>query len=157
MDIPIASAVVLPEPQEEPSNSPQISQKRRQSEASEHEDKRRRLSNDGFSEANGSSQIRGRDSETASNARRSLATTDATARTRTKRLFGAALGALSQVSATPAQKRRAEIEKKQQEKLKQQEQEDYEKKRERLELLNAARRREQVKFDEESVCLPMAI
>lgn len=74
-------------------------------------------------------------------------------RKRGQRLFGALLGTLSQSSSSTAQKRRTDIEKKQQAKLKLQADEYDEKKKQRLEALMAVRRREQKKFDEQSVGL----
>lgn len=74
-------------------------------------------------------------------------------RKRGQRLFGALLGTLSQSSSSTAQKRRTDIEKKQQAKLKLQADEYDEKKKQRLEALVAVRRREQKKFDEQSVGL----
>lgn len=72
-------------------------------------------------------------------------------RNRGKRLFGALLGTLSQSSSPAAQKRRADIERKQQSKLKQQAADYDAKKREELDRLLARRRREQKKFDEQSM------
>ena len=72
-------------------------------------------------------------------------------RNRGKRLFGALLGTLSQSSSSAAQKRRADIERKQQTKLKQQAADYDAKKREDLDRLLARRRREQERFDEQSV------
>jgi len=72
-------------------------------------------------------------------------------RRRGQRLFGALLGTLSQSSTTAAQKRRADIEKKQQAKLKLQAEEFDQKQKERLDELMKIRRREQKKFDEQSV------
>lgn len=72
-------------------------------------------------------------------------------RKRGQRLFGALLGTLSQKSSTTTQKRRADIEKKQQAKLKLQAEEYDAKKRDELDKLLAVRRREQQRFDEQSV------
>ncbi len=72
-------------------------------------------------------------------------------RRRGQRLFGALLGTLSQSSSTLAQKRRVDIEKKQQAKLKLQAEEFDQKRKQRLDELLAVRRREQKKFDEQSV------
>lgn len=74
-------------------------------------------------------------------------------RKRGQRLFGALLGTLSQSSSSTAQKRRTDIEKKQQAKLKLQAEEYDEKKKQRLEALMVVRRREQTKFDKQSVGL----
>ncbi|KAI9756950.1 MAG: hypothetical protein M1815_002516 [Lichina confinis] len=75
-------------------------------------------------------------------------------RNRGKRLFGALLGTLSQSSSSAAQKRRADIERKQQTKLKQQAADYDAKKREDLDRLLARRRREQERFDEQSYYKP---
>ncbi len=72
-------------------------------------------------------------------------------RKRGQRLFGALLGTLSQSSSSTAQKRRTDIEKKQQAKLKLQAEEQDEKKKQKLEALLVVRRREQRKFDKQSV------
>ena len=72
-------------------------------------------------------------------------------RKRGQRLFGALLGTLSQSSSSTAQKRRTDIEKKQQAKLKLQAEEQDEKKKLKLEALLMVRRREQRKFDKQSV------
>ena len=72
-------------------------------------------------------------------------------RKRGQRLFGALLGTLSQSSSSTANKRRADIEKKQQGKLRMQTEEDNEKKKAELEDLMAMRRMEQKKYDRESV------
>jgi len=74
-------------------------------------------------------------------------------RKRGQRLFGALLGTLSQSSSSTAQKRRTDIERKQQAKLKQQADEEDEKKKQKREALLAIRRREQVKYDKQSVRL----
>lgn len=152
----ILSVVVVPETAESPSPSraasPANGTKRRHSSVSEQGGKRPRLSTE---ESNGYR----RESITSSTAperkaerRRSGQTeVNAVERKRGQRLFGAMLGALSQRSPTTAQKRRADIEKKQQDKLKQQAEEFNQMKRERREKLLAMRREEQKKFDEESV------
>ncbi|KAI9760980.1 MAG: hypothetical protein M4579_001356 [Chaenotheca gracillima] len=149
----LASAVIVPEPQEVPDVSPPpASTKRRQSSVSEAEPKRPRLSTD----AN-DVQRNGHDDRTPTdttdrerNRRQSGQVED---RKRGKRLFGALLGTLSQgsSSSTTAQRRRADIEKKQQAKLKLQAEEYDEKKRQDLDLLMERRRKEQKKFDEETM------
>ena len=73
-------------------------------------------------------------------------------RKRGQRLFGALLGTLSQSSTTAAQRRRADIERKQQDKLKEQDAEYGENKKRRYEELMAARRREQKVYDRQAVC-----
>ena len=73
-------------------------------------------------------------------------------RKRGQRLFGALLGTLSQSSSSTAQKRRTDIEQKQQAKLKLQADEFDEKKRQQVDKLMDFRRREQRKYDKQSVC-----
>ncbi|KAL9021179.1 MAG: hypothetical protein Q9185_001580 [Variospora sp. 1 TL-2023] len=72
-------------------------------------------------------------------------------RKRGQRLFGALLGTLSQSSSSTAQKRRTDIERKQQAKLKEQAEELDEQKKQRLESLMAVRRNEQKKYDKQSM------
>ena len=72
-------------------------------------------------------------------------------RKRGQRLFGALLGTLSQSSSSTAQKRRTDIERKQQAKLKLQDDELDEKKKQRLDAIMDFRRREQKKYDKQSV------
>ena len=74
-------------------------------------------------------------------------------RKRGQRLFGALLGTLSQSSSSAAQKRRVDIEKKQQAKLKLQAEEYDEKKKQQMEAVMQIRRREQKKYDKQSVGL----
>ncbi|PYH91435.1 hypothetical protein BO71DRAFT_432859 [Aspergillus ellipticus CBS 707.79] len=70
-------------------------------------------------------------------------------RKRGQRLFGGLLGTLSQSSTSAAQKRRADIDRRQQDKLKLQDEEYGEVRRKRREERVLGRRREQVVFDEE--------
>ncbi|KAI4133272.1 MAG: hypothetical protein LQ338_000330 [Usnochroma carphineum] len=72
-------------------------------------------------------------------------------RKRGQRLFGALLGTLSQSSSSTAQKRRTEIERKQQAKLRLQAEEHDEQKKQRMESLMAVRRKEQKKYDKQSM------
>jgi hypothetical protein len=72
-------------------------------------------------------------------------------RKRGQRLFGALLGTLSQSSSSTAQKRRTDIERKQQAKLKIQAEEQDEKTKLKREALDAIRRVEQKKYDRQSV------
>ncbi|KAI9886516.1 MAG: hypothetical protein M1823_001697 [Watsoniomyces obsoletus] len=136
----VASAVVLPD--ESPS-SPGL--KRRPSSPSESEQKRRRLS--------GGSPEPGKDEDKTATGdpphKRRFGKDEE--RKRGQRLFGALLGTLSQNSPTTAQKRRADIERKQQSKLKQQADEYDAKQKEDLEKLLAVRKQEQKKFDEQSM------
>lgn len=125
MDGPIASAVVLPEELSVPA-SPVNGHKRRQESVSEDSGKRPRLDHD----------------VTGSERRNSVKDTKPAPvrreKGRERRLFGAVLGALSQNTATTAQKRRAEFEKRQFAQRKQDAQESEQRKAER-----AARRKEQ--------------
>jgi hypothetical protein len=73
-------------------------------------------------------------------------------RKRGQRLFGGLLSTLSQSTPNGQQKRRLEIEKRQQEKAKQQKAADEGRRAEKLANLKAVRKAEQVKFDEQSVC-----
>jgi hypothetical protein len=72
-------------------------------------------------------------------------------RKRGQRLFGAVLGTLSQSSSSTAQRRRADIEMKQQAKLKLQMEAHDEKLKVELDRLKAVRTRKQEEFDERSV------
>ena len=72
-------------------------------------------------------------------------------RKRGKRLFGALLGTLAQNSSSTAQKRRVDIEKKQQEKLKLQAEEYNEKEKQEIDELTRRRRMDQDRYDEQSV------
>lgn len=72
-------------------------------------------------------------------------------RKRGQRLFGALLGTLSQKPSTAAQRRRADIERKQQAKLKMQDEEYDEIKRKRREDVIALRKKEQKYLEMESV------
>ncbi|RYP10107.1 hypothetical protein DL764_000898 [Monosporascus ibericus] len=70
-------------------------------------------------------------------------------RSRGKRLYGSLLNTLSQTTANSQQKRRQEIERRQQAKASQQRAEDDKHRQEKLARLNAARKVEQIKFDEQ--------
>ena len=148
---PIASAVMLPEPQESEDQqglpaSPNA-YKRRQSSISEHEAKRQRLNS---IDANS-------DRRSSIDAKPPAVAPPRKERGRERRLFGAALGALSQNSATTAQKRRSEIEKRQQAQRKLEEEESEARKLERVIQRKAQRQKEQKRFEKESVCAPEAI
>jgi hypothetical protein len=73
-------------------------------------------------------------------------------RKRGQRLFGGLLGTLSQKPTNAAQRRRADIEKKQQEKLKTQDVEYGELKKRRKEQREEIRRREKPLYEREVVC-----
>lgn len=133
----------MPEPVSQPP-SPQGPAKRRQSSLSEAGSKRPRIS----AEARDDTQDTGIPSRRKSG--------QAEERKRGQRLFGALLGTLSQSSSSTAQKRRADIEKKQQAKLKVQAEEYDEKKKQQLEALNVSRRQEQKKYNKQSVSISFA-
>jgi hypothetical protein len=158
----LASAVAVPEP-DTLAPSPDAGLKRRNSSTTDPDpdSKRRRLSTQdekdpvadrkpSFSDAaeqrpdrRASRQANGRDEE----------------RKRGQRLFGALLGTLSQRPTTAAQKRRADIERKQQDKLKLQDEEYDELKKKKREERAAIRRKELRYYEEESVsaCLPLSL
>ena len=138
----VASAVILPEPTELPA-SPQVT-KRRDSSTTEGPNKRPRLGNG--AEA-GTPDLDDLDDQAA--ARRMSGQLEE--RKRGQRLFGALLGTLSQSSSSTAQKRRVDIEQKQQAKLKLQAEEYNEKKKQKLDALIEIRRQEQKKYDKQSV------
>ncbi|KAF2852658.1 hypothetical protein T440DRAFT_488195 [Plenodomus tracheiphilus IPT5] len=131
MDGPIASAVVLPDELIAPVSP--SSNKRRQSSVSEDNAKRPRLDDD----------AKTRDHQGPGKpvvpVRRE--------RGRERRLFGAALGALSQNSSSVAQKRRSEIEKRQQAQRKQEDEESEQRKAERIARRKEQRWREQKRFE----------
>lgn len=149
----IASAIVVPEAIEPtPDTAAQspghgASLKRRQSSTSENDSKRPRLSRDGSTDSPAPSKVE----DDRREARRKNGQVEE--RKRGQRLFGALLGTLSQRATPSTSKRRAEIEQRQKEKLKQQAEEDSQRRQERQEELRAARMRQQVKFDEQNVCL----
>ncbi|KAL9582903.1 MAG: hypothetical protein Q9212_003024 [Teloschistes hypoglaucus] len=138
----VASAVIVPEMEEQPLQSPG-SGKRRGSSFSQDSSKRPKLSSEPTHDRV--------DAPTATDRipdRRSSGQLEE--RKRGQRLFGALLGTLSQSSSSTAQKRRTEFEKKQQAKLKEQAEEYDEQKKQRLESIMAARRKEQKKYDKQS-------
>ena len=138
MDGPIASAVVLPEELSVPA-SPVNGQKRRQESISEDHAKRPRLSEDATT------------SERRNSINDKKPATVRRERGRERRLFGAVLGALSQNSATTAQKRRTEIEKRQQAQRKHDDHESEQRKAERAAKRKEQRWKEQKYYERESV------
>ncbi|CAN9297163.1 unnamed protein product [Alternaria alternata] len=146
MDGPIASAVVLPDDLLQPASPPVNGHKRRQESLSEDTAKRPRL-----------------DDDTTTGDRRDSITKDSKdskdlkpapvrrERGRERRLFGAALGALSQNTTTTAQKRRAEIEKRQLAQRKQDDQESEQRKAERTARRKEQRWKEQKHFEKQSM------
>ncbi|KAF1812510.1 hypothetical protein P152DRAFT_416653 [Eremomyces bilateralis CBS 781.70] len=164
-DMPLlASAVIVPDapnhldtPKSEPPCSPTL--KRRQSSISDTSSKRPRLSvdgdagprrngRDGSEAANGLPTPTDEPDDNRLNRRRSGLEAE---KGRGKRLFGALLGTLSQNSASAAQRRRADIDKKQQAKLRQQAADFDQRRKERLGDILEARKREQGKFEEQSM------
>ena len=145
----IASAVVVPEPENLPrQTSPSL--KRRQSSCDSESSKRPRLdtrtsqhSSDDRSPTSAMSPPRRKSSAIGSGA--------AEERKRGQRLFGALLGTLSQTSAKPAHRRRDEIEKRRQDKLRQKDEELADEKRLKREELDAERRKEQKVWDRQGV------
>ncbi|KAI8942150.1 hypothetical protein NX059_000239 [Plenodomus lindquistii] len=130
MDGPIASAVVLPDELIAPASP--ASHKRRQSSVAEDTAKRPRL--DGHVDA----QDHHGAVKPAVAVRRE--------RGRERRLFGAALGALSQNPSSAAQKRRSEIEQRQQAQRKHEDEESGQRKAERIARRREQRWREQKRF-----------
>jgi hypothetical protein len=152
----LASAVAVPE-QEPLHQSPELTTKRRQSSVSEHDTKRRRLS----SQSNRSPQTQRRrsspqpaapDASPESKPARPRGGREED-RKRGQRLFGGLLGTLSQSSSSAAQRRRADIERKQQEKLKSQDLQYDELKKQRKEQREAIRRKETPLYEREAVRL----
>jgi hypothetical protein len=137
--------------------SPDLTAKRRKSSVSEYESKRRRLS----SQANISPQSERRrpsspPPETNESSERKPVRPRGPReedRKRGQRLFGGLLGTLSQKPSNAAQRRRADIEKKQQDKLKTQDVEYGELKKRRKEQREEIRRREKPLYEREVVRL----
>jgi hypothetical protein len=157
----IASAVVLPEPDLDQTEAPRVP-KRRQSSSPDPSTKRPRLSTDG--DLGSPSTLRASpnasppvpDSTTlapkdANHGRRESNAQEE--RKRGQRLFGGLLNTLSQSTSNAQQKKRLEIEKRQQEKARLQKAEDESRRAERLQKLKEVRMREQVKFNEQSVSM----
>ena len=139
----IASAVVLPDQDADsppPASSP-AGVKRRHSSISDHDAKRARL------DASASPTQR-RESVTSIKA---PPVPQGRERGRERRLFGAALGALAQNSATAGQKRRNEIEKRQRAQRQLEDEESEQRKQERKAKRKAQRWREHRRFEKESV------
>ncbi|KAH9204333.1 pinin/SDK/memA/ protein conserved region-domain-containing protein [Leptodontidium sp. 2 PMI_412] len=149
---PIASAVVIPEA--EALTAPL---KRRQSSASDSTSKRPRLSLDASSHSpptlrdspqpieSSKPEPEVKPEDGAQNRRKSSVQEE---KKRGQRLFGGLISTLSQSTPNGQQKRRLEIEKRQQEKVKQQKEADEARRREKLANLKAVRRAEQIVYDE---------
>ncbi|KAG9198701.1 hypothetical protein G6514_009651 [Epicoccum nigrum] len=148
MSGPIASAVVLPEPDDaapppaaSPSNALKL--KRRQSTvadgAPEDSSVKRARTNGDDSNSNSNTNTNAEEGQPAAPKRRE--------RGRERRLFGAVLGALSQVPTTAGQKRRSEIEKRQAAQRRQQDEESEQRKAERLARRKVQRQKETRRFE----------
>ena len=135
--------MILPEPNEQPLESG----KRRNSSVSDQSSKRARLNHGESSPTHHAMSPPPSRVDRASERRKS----GLEERKRGQRLFGALLGTLSQSSSSTAQRRRTDIERKQQAKLKLQADEFDEKKKQRLDAIIKARQREQKKYDKQSV------
>ena len=144
-DRAVASAVLLPDAVEQASPTDLVT-KRRQSTTSDASNKRPRLDREADVDLQDTTPAAG---DLPSKRRRSGQVEE---RKRGQRLFGALLGTLSQSSSSTAQKRRVDIEKKQQAKLKLQAEEYDEKKKSQLDALLNIRRQEQKKYEKQSVC-----
>lgn len=142
----VASAVIVPGTEEQ-STQPLESAKRRNSSFSEESSKRPRLASE-ISRNQTEAPYTTTEPARVSDRRKSGQLEE---RKRGQRLFGALLGTLSQSSSSTANKRRTDIEKKQQAKLELQAEEHEEQKKQRLKSLMAVRRKEQKKYDKQSV------
>ena len=149
----VASVVILPESEQSPSPPPTL--KRRQSSLSDDRSKRARIGHDdtygGRQDTMTPPQSATLDRQPPERQRSG----QLEERKRGQRLFGALLGTLSQSSSSTAQKRRTDIEQRQQAKLKLQAEEQDEQKKLKLEALLVVRRREQKIFDKQSVHPPL--
>jgi len=156
---PIASAVILPEPEIEQTESPQAT-KRRQSFISDPAAKKPRLSTEASDDSPSTiraypqaSPIKQEQDPSPlrppTNDRRNSRVQEE--RKRGQRLFGGLLNTLSQNTSSSQQKRRQEIERRQQEKAKQQKAEDEGRRSEKIRKLKEVRQQEMVKFNEQSM------
>ncbi|KAL9117306.1 MAG: hypothetical protein Q9187_006156 [Circinaria calcarea] len=138
----VASAVILPEPVDQPF-SPTV--KRRLPSFTEGPEKRPKIKSENSPDSKSPSLALRSD---VSERRKSGQMEE---RKRGQRLFGALLGTLSQSSSSTAHKRRVDIERKQQAKLRSQAEEYDEKKKQKLEALLDVRRQEQKKYNKQSM------
>ena len=161
----LASAVALPDHDNLPP-SPEASLKRRKSSTTDHDhnldadpdNKRRRLSsqNDQPEPQSRRQSIQSPEGRRNSDRKPGRPTgSREEERKRGQRLFGGLLGTLSQ-SSNSAQKRRADIERRQQDKLKLQYEELDEQRKKKKDELVAIRWKEKRLFEEESVCFTFA-
>ncbi|KAJ6133909.1 hypothetical protein N7523_000231 [Penicillium sp. IBT 18751x] len=148
----LASAVAIPE-QETLRQSPELPAKRRKSSVTEYDPKRRRLS----AQDDGSPQSQARRPSSPAQEReqptekRPIRRGREDERKRGQRLFGGLLGTLSQSSNSAAQKRRADIEKRQQDKLKSQNSEFDGLKKLHKDRRDAIRRKEKPFYEREAI------
>ena len=143
----VASAVIVPE-QVTPQGSSPSRVKRSGPPLVSETEKRVRLDDSNL--GTGTSPARGDDRNSLADRRLSGAIEE---RKRGKRLFGALLGTLSQSSSSAAEKRRLDIEKKQQAKLKLQSEQLDEKRKQRHDALLEVRKQEQKKYEHQSVSI----
>jgi hypothetical protein len=157
----ITSEAVRPEQELDQPEEPRVA-KRRQSSSPDPSTKRPRLSTDGDLDTQSTLQQSPKtspqvaDSATPAPKDANLGRRESNAqeeRKRGRRLFGGLLNTLSQSTSNAQQKKRLEIEKRQQEKARLQKAEDESRRAERLQKLKEVRMREQVKFDEQSVSI----
>ena len=149
MSGPIASAVVLPEPDDAPppAASPSNALKRRQSSVADD------APGDGVKRARTDGDDANNDSANNDNAEEGKpAAPKRRERGRERRLFGAVLGALSQAPATAGQKRRSEIEKRQAAQRRQEDEESEQRKAERSARRKVQRGKETRRFERMAVC-----
>lgn len=155
----LASAVALPEPDtiQQPRD---ITTKRRNSSITDHDSKRRRLSADGDASPHAQrrpSQSSPVERERPDERKPAPRGRKEDERKRGQRLFGGLLGTLSQSSTSAAQKRRADIEKRQQDKLKNQAEEFDGRQSRRKERREAIRKKEMPFYEREAVCFMLLV
>lgn len=137
-------------------HAPELTAKRRKSSTTEHDPKRRRLSTEAgdntspYSERRRSHELAPERPPLERKPTRQGAGRDEE-RKRGQRLFGGLLGTLSQSSTSAAQRRRADIEKKQQDKLKSQAEEYGELKKQKREQRDAIRKKEHPLYEREAM------
>lgn len=153
----LASAVAVPE-QDTLRQSPELPAKRRKSSVTEHEPKRRRLSaQEGSPQSQAQRPSSPAQEPEQSAEKRPVRRGREDERKRGQRLFGGLLGTLSQSSNSAAQKRRADIEKRQQDKLKSQDNEYDGLKKRHKDRRDVIRRKEKPFYEREAVSLPFTL
>ncbi|KAH8705270.1 pinin/SDK/memA/ protein conserved region-domain-containing protein [Talaromyces proteolyticus] len=155
----LASAVAVPQPEEQEQeqpihNSPETGRKRRQSSVSDIGGKRRRISEEHDRSPNHPSRSPPQDAPDPDSRKPSrrggLAAEE---RKRSQRLFGGLLGTLSQSSSSVAEKRRADIEQRQQAKLRLQDERHSEARRKKKEDIVAERQAQQKELEKEQMTI----